>query len=119
MTEVEAEVLVSDGHGAYSEVADELGPAQQICRNHTQRNVDELADSLTRQLQNKEPPLEETNLTPEQLLEDLEQLKQLIRKRSSDGEEQLAKMYDRYHAGLQTPGIDQKCGLPDDFAGGL
>jgi transposase-like protein len=96
MTEVDAEVLVSDGHGAYSEIADDLGKDQQICRNHTKRNVDDLADSLKRQLKRKEPPPEETDLTPEQLQEDLEQLKQLVRERPADGEEQLETMYDRY-----------------------
>ena len=104
MTEVEAEVLVSDGHGAYSEIADDLGKEQQICRNHTKRNVDDLADSLTRQLKRKEPPPEETSLTPEQLVEDLAQLKQLVRERPADGEEQLETMYDRYKDVPAPPG---------------
>ena len=98
MTEVAAEVLVSDGHGAYSELADELGKEQQICRNHTQRNVDALADSLTRQLQRQATPPEATDLTPEQLLADVAQLRQLLRDRPADGEEQLEAMYARYKA---------------------
>lgn len=96
MTEVEAEVLISDGHGAYSEVADDLGKDQQICRNHTKRNVDDLADSLKRQLKRQEPPPEETNLTPEQLREDLKHLKRLVRERPPDGEDQLETLYDCY-----------------------
>jgi transposase-like protein len=96
MEEVGAEVLVSDGHGAYSEIADALGKGQQICRNHTKRNVDDLADSLTRQMKRQEPPPEETNLSPEQLLEDLEHLKRLVRERPPDGEKQLEEMYNRY-----------------------
>ena len=102
MTAVEAEVLVSDDHGAYSEIVDELGKEHQICRSHIQRNVDDLADSLTRQLQRQEPPPAETDLTPEQLLEDLEQ--QLVRERPADGEEQLETMYTRYQDVPVPPG---------------
>lgn len=96
MEEVEGEVLVSDDHGAYNDVAETLGVGHQICRSHVKRNVDKLADSLTRHLKRKEPPPEETDLTPEQLLEDLEHLKQWVRERPSDGERQLGTMYDRY-----------------------
>ncbi|MEA3309415.1 MAG: transposase [Chloroflexota bacterium] len=98
MADVNAKVLVSDDHGAYNEVADTLGVDHQICRSHVQRNVDDLAASLTRQLKRHAPPPEATTLTPEQLLEDLEQLQQLIRARPPDGEEQLETLYERYQA---------------------
>ncbi len=96
METVAGEVLVSDDHGAYQEVVDKLGVEHQICRSHVKRNVDDLADSLTRQLQRQEPPPAETDLTPEQLQEDLELLQQLVRERPAAGEAQLASMYDRY-----------------------
>ena len=46
--QVDAEVLVTDDHGAYREVVDETGVEQQICRSHGKRNVDDLAESLFR-----------------------------------------------------------------------
>jgi len=97
MEEVEGEVLVSDDHGAYTEVVDVLAVEHQICRSHVKRNVDALAESLTRQLaREKTPPPQEADLSPEQLQDDLEHLKQLVRARPSDGEEQLATLYERY-----------------------
>ena len=87
---------MSDDHGAYREIADDLGVEHQICRSHVKRNVDDLADSLRRQLKRQEPPPEATELTLDQLLADLEQLQRLVRERPADGEEQLAAMYERY-----------------------
>ena len=94
--DVEGEVLVSDDHGAYNDVVDTLEVEHQLCRSHVQRNVDDLVDSLERQLKRQEPPPEETNLTPEQLREDLEHLKRLVRERPPDGEDQLETLYDCY-----------------------
>ncbi len=96
MVAVEGEVLVSDDHGAYNDVVDALGVDHQICRSHVQRNVDDLADSMRRQLERHEPPPEASTLTPEQLLEDLEQLQQLVRARPPDGEDQLEVLYHHY-----------------------
>ena len=75
MEEVEGEVLVSDDHGAYQEAVDKVGVEHQICRSHVKRNVDDLAESITKQLKRHEPAPEGTGLTPEQVLEDLENLK--------------------------------------------
>lgn len=96
MEEVQGEVLVSDDHGAYSEIVDDLGVEHQICRSHVKRNVDDWAASLARQLQRQEPPPQETELTSAQLLADLAQLKRLIRERPTEGEALLAAMYERY-----------------------
>ena len=94
--DVDAEVLVSDDHGAYHEVVDELGVEHQLCRRHVKENVEDLADDRTDQLGNNEPPPEDSDLTPEQLEEDLEQMRRLVWDRPEDGEEQLEKLYDRY-----------------------
>lgn len=102
-TAVEAEVLVSDDHGAYREVVDETGLAHQLCRRHVKENVDDLADELAEQLSQSEAPPEDSDLTPEQLADDLEQLHDLVRKRPEDGEEQLADLYDRYKGVPQPP----------------
>ena len=95
-TLVDAEVLVSDDHGAYNEVVDDTGLGHQICRSHAKRNTDELADSLSKHLQHAEPLPEGVSLTPEHVTEDLAHLRRWIRERPGDGEQQLAKMYDRY-----------------------
>ncbi len=94
--QVEAEVLMSDGHGAYNDVADELGMEHGICRSHAKRNVDRTAESLDKHLQHPEALPEGVELSVEQAREDLERMQQLIRERPEDGEEQLAEMYDRY-----------------------
>jgi len=93
---VGGEVLVTDDHGAYNEVAEETGVAHQICRNHAKRNVDAKAASIDRHLEHAEPLPTGSDLTPEQVREDLDQMQELIRERPPDGEEQLAAMYDRY-----------------------
>ena len=95
-TAVQAEVLVSDDHGAYNEVVDDTGLLHQICRGHAKRNTDDLADSLEKHLEHAEPLPEGVGLTPEQVTADLAQLQHWIRERPSDGEEQLAQMYERY-----------------------
>ncbi len=93
---VEPEVLVTDEHGAYTEVADELGLERQICRSHVKRNVDDSAESLNKHLAHPEPLPAGVELTPEQVQADLAELQRLVRERPPDGEEQLAQMYDRY-----------------------
>ncbi len=95
---VHGEVLVSDDHGAYREVADTIGTAHQIWRSHAQRNVADLADSLRQQLAHSPAPPANGELPPEQMQADLETLQELIRARPADAEEQLAAMYDRYKA---------------------
>jgi transposase-like protein len=93
---VEAEVLVSDDHGAYSDVVDEMGLAHQICRSHVKRNVDGIAASLNKHLAHPEQLPNGVTLTPEQVQDDLAALQRLVRERPADGEEQLAAMYERY-----------------------
>ncbi len=96
ITEVGAEVLVSDDHGAYQAVVDDTGVAHQICRSHAKRNVDDLAESLTQHLKHAEPLPDQVDLTRAQVTADLALMQQLIRERPANAEEQLAQMYDRY-----------------------
>jgi hypothetical protein len=107
MGKVDGEVLVSDDHGAYTDVVDELGADHQLCRSHVKRNVAEGAESLTRQLeQEEETPPEESALSPDQLQQDLVHVQQLVRERPADGEEQLATLYDRHKdVPVPPPGI--------------
>ena len=94
--QVDAEVLISDDLDTYKPVADALGLDHQICRNHVKRNVDDLAEGLAEQLRAKEPLPEGVVSSPTQLLTDLETLRQLVRERPPNGEEQLEEMYERY-----------------------
>jgi hypothetical protein len=96
LEDVKAEVLVSDDHGAYPDIADEGGVAHQLCKTHIQRNVDDLCESLEQQLDSAEPPPAGTDLSPEQLAQELRQLEDLVHERPADGEAQLAHLYDRY-----------------------
>ena len=96
--DVEAEVVVSDDHGAYKEVAIELGLEHQICRSHVKRNVDELAESIREQLKKKEPLPTEVESSPADLVRDLESLQRLIRERPKEALEKLEALYHRYKA---------------------
>jgi transposase-like protein len=98
MEEVEAEVVVSDDLDVYKQVADELNLAHQICRGHVKRNVDELTESIEKQLQRREPLPEGVVSSPERLQEDLETLRHLVRTRPEDAPDQLQSLYHRYKA---------------------
>jgi len=93
---VEPDVLVTDEHGAYTEVADEMGLDRQICRSHVKRNVDDIADSLNKHLAHAEPLPAGVELTQEQVQADLAEMQRLVRERPPDGEAQLEQLYDRY-----------------------
>lgn len=93
---VEPDVLVTDDHGAYTEVVDAMGLDHQICRSHVQRNVDDIAESLNKHLAHPEPLPTGVQLTPEQVRTDLAQMQHLVRERPADGEVQLEALYDRY-----------------------
>ena len=98
MEEVGAEVIVSDDLEVYKQVADELHLAHQICRAHVMRNVEELTESIEKQLQRKEPLPAGVVSSPERLQEDLETLRQLVRTRPEDASDQLERLYHRYKA---------------------
>ena len=96
--DVDAEVIVSDGHGAYTEVVNELGLEHQICRSHAKRNMDGLAKSIREQLKKKEALPKGVDSSPQRLEQDLKDLQKLIRERPEDGSERLEKLYYRYKA---------------------
>ncbi len=105
--QVQAEVLISDDLDTYKRVADTLALEHQVCRSHVKRNVDALAEDLRGQLQEGESLPEGVQSSPEALLEDLEQLRRLVRERPTDGEEQLERLYGRYQ-GARQPGGGQR-----------
>lgn len=105
--QVEAEVLVSDDLDSYKRVADALGLEHQICRNHVKRNVDALAEELQKQAEAGEPIPEGVDSSPSQLGEDLALLRELVRVRPADGEDQLERLYERYKEAPQ-PKVGQR-----------
>ena len=74
-------VMVSDDHGAYPKVADELGLEHQICRSHVKRNVAKVTNSIQEQLKETEPVPEGVQSSPERLQKDLARVQDLVRKR--------------------------------------
>ncbi len=94
--EVGAEVIVTDDHGAYPKVADELGLEHQICRSHVKRNVAKIKESIREQLKKKEPVPEGVKSSPERLQKDLECVQDLVRKRPKNAPERLKELYHRY-----------------------
>jgi len=94
--QVGAEALVSDDLDTYKGVADALDLEHQICRRHVKDNVDGLTEELRGQLSEGEPMPEGVASSPEDLLADWARLRQLVRERPADGEEQLEGMYHRY-----------------------
>jgi len=96
--DVDAEVMVSDDHGAYKETATELGLEHQICRSHVKRNVDELTESIREQLKRKESLPKGVASSPEHLQQDLEVLQEMVRVRPEEASNQLERMYHRYKA---------------------
>jgi transposase-like protein len=101
--QVGAEALVSDDLDTYKGVADTLDLEHQICRHHVKDNVDELTEELSVQLSEGEPMPEGVESSPEDLLADAAHLRQLVRERPADGEEQLEGMYHRYKGARQPP----------------
>jgi len=96
--EVEAEVLVSDDHGAYVAVVDTTGLEHQLCRHHIIENVEETVASLQQHLEHPEPLPPGVESSPAQMQAELQQLLTLVWERPPTGEEQLAELYTHYQA---------------------
>jgi hypothetical protein len=97
--QVEAEVLVRDDLASYKEVADELGLDHQVCRSHVKRNVEDLADTLRKQLHDRREPVPPgVDSSPDQLEADLAVLEELVGQRPTDAPDTLKDLYHRYQA---------------------
>jgi transposase-like protein len=92
-----AEVLISDDADGFKAVTDAAGVEHQICRRHVTLNVlDFVAKAATRILQQPPAVPEELDVSPEQLLADLETLEWIIVGHPEHGAKLLAEMYARY-----------------------
>lgn len=94
---VAAELLISDDADAFKMVAEELGLDHQVCKSHVKRNTETFIENLTAPVaSDADDSLAAIGVTPEQALEDLQHLGELIRSRQPQEEEELEKMHQRY-----------------------
>jgi transposase-like protein len=94
---VSAQLLVSDDADAFKRVADELGLDHQVCKGHVKRNTETFIESLEPQVaSDADGSLAAIGVTPEQALEDLKRLGELILSRQPEEEGELGEMHQRY-----------------------
>lgn len=94
---VGAEELITDDADGLKEVADEAGVNHQVCRRHVNLNVLAFIAKTAEQMLKKPPAVPaELDVTPEQLLADLETLEWIVLGQPSHGARLLEEMYLRY-----------------------
>jgi len=105
---VDAEVVVSDDADAFKKVSDETGRSQQVCKSHVGRNTDALVDELSAIIDaGQDHSLAAISVTPEQALNDLASLKEMIHARRQEDQSRLEEIYLRY-ANARKPGNGKK-----------
>jgi len=88
---VDADVVVSDDADAFKNVSDESGCAQQVCKSHVVRNTEALVEELSTMIgAGQDHSLEAIQVTPEQALEDLASLIEMIHSRCPEDQSRLA-----------------------------
>jgi len=108
---VGAEVLVTDDADGFKEVADAAGLRHQVCRRHVTTNVLAfIAEAAEQLLTAPPPPPEGMDVTPDQLLADLESLEWIILGLPEKGAEMLKEMHLRY-AHAPPPGKGEQATL--------
>jgi transposase-like protein len=103
---VAAELLVSDDADAFKTVAEELGLEHQVCKSHVKRNTETFIENLAAQVaSDADGSLAAIGVTPEQAMEDLKRLGELILSRQPEEAYELEAMHQRYiHAAPPTAG---------------
>jgi transposase-like protein len=92
-----AEVLTTDDADAFKTVADEAGVKHQVCRRHVTSNVLDFIAKTAERILNKPPAVPEgLDVSPEQLLTDLETLEWIMLGHPGPGEQLLREMFLRY-----------------------
>jgi len=105
---VDADVVVTDDADALKRVSDETGRSQQVCKSHVGRNTDALVDELSAIIDaGQDHSLDAISVTPQQALDDLASLKEMIHTRHSEDQSQLEVIYLRY-ANARKPGKGKK-----------
>jgi transposase-like protein len=105
---VDAKLLVSDDADAFKAVANELGLEHQVCKGHVKRNTETFIENVEPKVESDEDgSLAAIEITPEQALQDLRRLGELILSRQPDEETELEEMHHRY-TGAAPPGRGEK-----------
>ncbi len=105
---VDADVVVSDDADAFKNVSDQTGRSQQVCKSHVVRNTEALVEELSAMIDaGQDHSLEAIHITPEQALEDLASLKEMIHSRRPEEQPHLEVIYLRY-ANARKPGKAKK-----------
>ena len=105
---VDADVVVSDDADAFKKVSDETGRSHQVCKSHVGRNTDTLVAELSAMIETgQDHSREMIGVTPEQALEDLASLKEMIHSRRPEDQSRLEGIYLRY-ANAPRPGKGKK-----------
>lgn len=78
-------------------MADEIGLSQQVCKSHVVRNTEKLVEDLSALIRDDhDRSLQAIGISPEQALEDLSMLNDLIHSRRPEDQFQIELLYDRY-----------------------
>ncbi|HNT25793.1 MAG TPA: transposase [Anaerolineales bacterium] len=105
---VDADVVVSDDADAFKNVSDKTGRSQQVCKSHVVRNTEALVAELSATISTgQDHSLEAIQVTPEQALEDLAALQEMIHSRRPEDQPRLETIYLRY-ANARKPGQGKK-----------
>jgi hypothetical protein len=94
---VHARVLVSDDADAFKTVADEQGLFQQVCKSHVVRNTQALIENLSQAIQAEaDHSLSALGIDPQNALDDLRLLGELIQARLPEQQPIVEALYLRY-----------------------
>jgi transposase-like protein len=94
---VDAKILVSDDADSFKTVTKDLGLAHQVCKSHVKRNTETFVENMEPKVESDEDgSLAAIGVTPDQALEDLKHLGELILSRQPEEENQLEEMHHRY-----------------------
>jgi hypothetical protein len=105
---VDADVVVSDDADAFKQLSDETGRSQQVCKSHVGRNTDALVAELSAMISaGQDHSLDGIGIPPEQALDDLAALQEMIHARRPEDQSRLEKIYLRY-ADARKPGKGKK-----------
>jgi transposase-like protein len=108
---VDAELLISDDADAFKSVTKDLGLDHQVCKGHVKRNTEKFIDDLGPKVESDEDgSLAAIGVTPEQALQDLGRLGDLILSRQPEEENALEELHHRY-IGAAPPGRGDKASV--------
>lgn len=108
---VDADVVVSDDADAFKQVSDQSGRSQQVCKSHVGRNTDALVAEMAAIIDaGQDHSLDAIGVSPQQALEDLASLTEMIHARRPEDQSRLEEIYLRY-ANARKPAKGKKYDL--------